>query len=323
MHSLIIYLICFHYSIFSQFCKTWLIMEKVSKHDDKLKLLASRDDVERIGTVRTCTSDNSFMIGLGSHGTCVYLGIDDDGNPVAVKRILTATTAHLQSVENETKLIDLLKLKRSKHIVSYRDFKLGNPFSYVILDLCEETLADFVQQKDKDYLETHGPEIIKEILTGLQALHSGGNKIVHMDLKPENILVDSDDHMRLADFGISRKLNYNQTTIETGSKGTPGWMAAESIPKEGEMEGRFKKKSDIQVVGMISFYILTKGEHPFGDMYQGRISNILHGKPVHLNKMTNTTARKFVKWLIQHDPKKRPCAEEVLKDSFLQPNAGE
>ena len=301
-------------------------MEKVSKHDDKIKLLASKDDVERIGgTVRTCTSDNSFLIGQGSHGTCVYLGIDDDGNPVAVKRILTATAAHLQSVEKETKLLDLLKLKRSKHIVSYRDFKQGDPFSYVILDLCEETLASFVQRKDKDYLEIHGPEIIKEILTGLQALHSGGNKILHMDLKPENILVDSDDHMRLADFGISRKLNYNQTTITTGSKGTLGWMAAESLPKEGEMEGRFKRKSDIQVVGMISFYILTKGEHPFGDMYryQGRISNILHGKPVHLKKLTNTRARKFVKWLIQRDPKNRPYAEEALKDPFLQPNAGE
>ena len=67
-------------------------------------------------------------------------------------------------------------------------------------------------------------------------------------LKPENILVDSDGHMRLADFGINKILDHNQTTIKTGSKGTPGWLAAESLPKEGEKKGKFNKKSDIQVV---------------------------------------------------------------------------
>ena len=296
-------------------------MEKVRKHHDKLKLLASRDVVERIGTVRTCTSDNSFMIAQGSHGTCVYLGIDYDDNPVAVKRVLTSTKAHSLSVEKEAEHLCLLKSRRSEYIVNYRHFELGNPFSYVILDLYEESLVDFVQRNEKGYLETHGPVIITEILNGLCTLHSGQERILHMDLKPENILVDNCGHMRLADFGISKILGNNQTTIKTGSKGTPGWMAAESLPKEGEMEGRFKRKSDIQVVGMISFYVLTKGEHPFGDTYH-RTSNIIDGKPVDLEMLTNATARDFVEWLIQHNPEDRPYAEEALKHPFLQQNAG-
>ena len=36
-------------------------MEKVRKHRDKLKLLVSKDHVEKIGTVRTYTSDKSFL----------------------------------------------------------------------------------------------------------------------------------------------------------------------------------------------------------------------------------------------------------------------
>ena len=202
-------------------------MEKVRKHHDKLKLLASRDVVERIGTVRTCTSDNSFMIAQGSHGTCVYLGIDYDDN---------STKAHSLSVEKEAEHLCLLKSRRSEYIVNYRHFELGNPFSYVILDLYEESLVDFVQRNEKGYLETHGPVIITEILNGLCTLHSGQERILHMDLKPENILVDNCGHMRLADFGISKILGNNQTTIKTGSKGTPGWMAAESLPKDGEVD---------------------------------------------------------------------------------------
>ena len=202
------------------------------------KQLTSSHDVQRIGTVRTLTLDKSFLIGTGCRGTCVYLGILDNhnDNPVAVKRILTETKECLERLDNEVKLLKLLMSKRSEHIVSYLHFELGNPFSYVILDLCEETLADFVKRKNKNYLKTWGPVIIKEILTGLLALHSGKNKILHMDLKPENILVDIHGHMRLADFGISKILGNDQTTIETGSKGTPGWMAAESLPKDGEVD---------------------------------------------------------------------------------------
>ena len=296
-------------------------MEKGRKHHDKLMKLTSSDDVEKIGTVRILTSDRSFLIGKGCNGTSVYLGIDNDKNPVAVKRILVETDERFQSLKTEVQLLDLLKSKRSVHIVKYRHFYLGHPFSYIILDLCEETLAELVNRKDKLYLETQAPVIIKEILTGLHALHSGENKVLHMDLKPENILVDSDGHMRLADFGISKILGNNQTTIQTGSKGTPGWMAAESLPKEGEKEGRFKRKSDIQVVGMISFHVLTKGGHPFGDIYR-RTSNIIDGKPVDLEKLGNETARDFVERMIQHNPKDRPYAEEALEHRFLQSDTG-
>ena len=119
-------------------------------------------------------------------------------------------------------------------------------------------------------------------MTGLHALHSRKEKVVHRDLKPDNILVDSDGHMRLADFEISKILGNNQTTIKTGSsEGTPGLMVADSLPKEGEKKGRFKRKSDIHVVGMISFHVLMKGEHPFGGTYR-RTSNIIDGKPVSL-----------------------------------------
>ena len=186
-------------------------MEKGKKKYDVLMRLASKNDVEIIGTVRTCTSDKSFLIGTGCNGTCVYLGIDHNENPVAVKRILIETEDRLQSVYKEIQLLDLLKSKRSKHIVSYRQFMLGKPFSYIIIDLCEESLTDFFKRNSKNYLENKGPEIIRETLSGLLALHSG-KEILHMDLKPENIIVDSHGHMRLAEFGISKILGNNQTS---------------------------------------------------------------------------------------------------------------
>ena len=46
-----------------------------------------------------------------------------------------------------------------------------------------------------------------------------------------------------------------------------------------------KKKSDIQVAGMLAFFVLTKGEHPFGGLSHERMTNILKGNPVNLAKL--------------------------------------
>ena len=257
--------------------------------------------------------DDEFVIGQGCEGTCVYVGLLDDGSEVAVKRMLTYTCKSL--FENEERILSLLKVENSKHIVNYRYYEHDNLFSYLILDLCEETLEDYVESHSKEHLEQRGPTMIREILTGLKALHSGKQKILHMDLKPSNILVDTQGHMRLADFGLSRELTEGKTTVQTGSKGTKGWMAVESNPLLSGGQVRFKRKSDIQVVGMISFYILTKDGHPFGpELF--RIANIIEGKP-YLEPLTDNKARNFVSCMINHNISERPYVEEALAHPYL------
>ena len=146
---------------------------------------------------------------------------------------------------------------------------------------------------------------------------------MHRDLKPSNILVDIDDCMKLADFGISRFLKEDETTIYTNPRGTQGWMPAEVIEaanqraKNKDVTIRYKKKSDVEVVGMISFFILTKGEHPFGDGLYDQMSNILKGNPVKLQIHKNHEAREFVSWLIGHNINKRPYADQALKHPFM------
>jgi serine/threonine-protein kinase/endoribonuclease IRE1 len=123
--------------------------------------------------------------------------------------------------------------------------------------------------------------------------------------------------MRLADFGISRVLNEGETTIHTDTKGTEGWMAAEVIENMSKkMKGRFKKKSDIQSAGMIAFFILTKGEHPFGSTLYDRMANIVNGNPVDLNKL-DIDARQFVSRLISRKINDRPTAQEAIVLPFL------
>ena len=259
-----------------------------------------------------------MLLGGGSYGTCVYVGISEDGSEVAVKRMLTVKCE--DNAKNEMKILRRTIKNNSPFIVTYRDFldeTLDETFMYLILDLCEETLNDHVLSQTAERLQQHGPRMIKEILTGLKFLHD--LDILHRDLKPLNVLVDVEGRMRLADFGLSRVLKEEQTTVHTHGKGTQDWMPPEAIEAQNEnCKGRFKKKSDIHVAGMIAFFILTKGEHPFGPPHK-RMTNILEGNPVDLKeKLHDPKAQDFVSWLIKHKIDDRPYADEALEDSFVE-----
>ncbi|XP_028417172.1 probable serine/threonine-protein kinase ireA [Dendronephthya gigantea] len=257
-------------------------------------------------------ADKQFRIGDGGYSS-VYVGLMEDGTEVAVKKMTVLKCDKI--AENERQIMDLIKTSDSPFIVSYRHFHRDDTFMYLILDLCEETLQKLVQASSIEQLQEHGPRMIKEILSGLEFLHGKG--ILHRDLKPSNVLADFEGRMKLADFGLSRVLKDDETTVETDAKGTHGWMPTEVIEViDKEEKGPFKKKSDVQVAGMIAFFILTKGEHPFGSQFD-RMRNILKGNPVNLKKLGDRKARKFVAWLIHHKIDKRPFAEEALWDSFI------
>jgi serine/threonine-protein kinase/endoribonuclease IRE1 len=253
------------------------------------------------------------MLGKGSMGTFVYVGIMEDGAEVAVKRILKQEFE--DTAQNELEILSRIDASKSPFIVSYRKCLNDATFVYIVLDLCEETLREHVYTQSLEYLQDHGPRMIKEILRGIEFLHS--QNILHRDLKPSHVSVDVEGHMRLADFGVSRVLNEEETTVHTGAKGTRDWMPTEVIEVIGKEEiGRFKKKSDVQVAGMIAFFISTKGEHPFGPVLE-RMVNISKGNPVNLHKLNDLQVRKFISWLICHNIDDRPYAAEALADPFM------
>ena len=265
-----------------------------------------------------CTED--FLVGRGSDGTCVYIGLSKDGCEKAVKRLLKGTCAHLGS--HEKKILNTLNALDSKHVVKYwfYDDESDDNFAFLIIDLCEETLKKYVEEQTEEDLKRNAPDIIRQILEGLRDLHRKPEPILHRDLKPSNILRNVHGKWLLADFGISRTLPDNQTTHRSAQQGTRCWRAVESYPPENEScnEGvRYKMQSDIQVAGMLSFYILTKGQHPFGSD-DDCVRNLRDGNATELTKLGDPVAEDLISWMLQHIPENRPSALEALKHPYLQ-----
>ena len=247
-------------------------------------------------------------------GTLVYVGIMENGSEVAVKRMLLQACEG--SAENEKEISSLIETKGSPFILSYHHVFQDDTFMYLISDLCEETLEEHIQSQSIEHLKENGPRMIKQILSGLQFLHASG--ILHRDLKPSNVLVDKDGFMKLADFGLSRILNQDETTVHTDAKGTEGWMPAEVIEaKNQKATGRYKKKSDVQAAGMIAFFILTAGKHPFGEHSHDRMANILKANPVNMGILKDFAARDFISLLIRNDIDDRPYVHQALQHPFM------
>ena len=205
------------------------------------------DEIIEINGVRFCCSEE-FLIGMGPNGTRVYVGLDKNGNEMAVKRVLNDVCPDL--TEKERKVLNELSKKKSNHVVNYRciDSTSDKNHIFIIMDLCEETLEKFVKRSEVDDLAKMAPDIIQQILKGLADLHRDPIPILHRDVQPSNILRDIHDRWLLADFGISRTLptGATLTSNESGER-INSWKAAESNKTNVDGGVRYKKESDIQV----------------------------------------------------------------------------
>ncbi|XP_056318965.1 uncharacterized protein LOC130233010 [Danio aesculapii] len=279
----------------------------------KLEKLAYMDinNIHRLPSL-TLVLDPEFLIANGSDGTQVFLGLRDDGTEVAVKRMIKF---NYQVLKNEEEFLRLPELD-SQSIVRYVDFAEDDNFGYLVLQLCEYTLEEYIQDhlpEDKDEKTLVLEKLVKEVLCSLQVLHDPQTKVLHRDIKPQNVLIDIQGKARLADFGISRRLKQGETTLQTSIAGTRCWKAKEAINKK--VNTGYKRSSDIQVAGMLVYYILSGGHHPFGEDVDCE-GNILRGI-YSLEHLDDDVAKDLVEWMINGNPNKRPTVEQSLAHPFF------
>ena len=233
--------------------KIWKWIEISKAHREKFQKLLecgrrNPKEIEEVNGVRACFSEE-FRIGFGADGTRVYIGLGKDGCEKAVKRLPKDVCTELAEKEKDI----LMKLSStSSNVVKYwflSDEHRDGEYLFLILDLCEETLDDFLKKCTKEMAKI-APAIIRQVLEGIYDLHHNDPPILHRDLKPKNILRNVDGKWLLADFGISRVLPEGATSHVSIQRGTTDWRAVESYAPEDASNNdlvRYKKESDIQV----------------------------------------------------------------------------
>ena len=133
-----------------------------------------------------------------------------------------------------------------------------------------------------------------QLIEGVEFLHS--KKIAHRDLKPENILIDSEGHIRLTDFGLS-KSGLKETNGRTESFcGTPEYLAPEIIRDKA-----YGYSVDWYSFGLVLYEMLT-GINPFKtgqDLSLVEKMNEILNKEIPIPKKLSVEARDFLKQILK------------------------
>uniref|UniRef100_A0A8C3T5L8 Serine/threonine-protein kinase/endoribonuclease IRE1 n=1 Tax=Chelydra serpentina TaxID=8475 RepID=A0A8C3T5L8_CHESE len=257
------------------------------------------------------------VLGHGARGTFVFRG-QFDGRNVAVKRLLPECF-HL--IDREVQL--LRESDEHPNVVRYFCTEKDKQFHYIAIELCSATLQEYVESPGFDRRNLDPVSLLYQTTSGLAHLHS--LNIAHRDLKPCNILIsvpNSRGQIRavISDFGLCKKLQggRHSFSLRSGIPGTEGWIAPEVLrenPKENPTCA-----VDIFSAACVFYYVVSGGEHPFGDSLR-RQANILLGtcQLACLLEDThdNVVARELISAMISNEPQERPSARQVLMHPFF------
>ncbi|CAN6371456.1 unnamed protein product [Urochloa humidicola] len=206
-------------------------------------------------------------VGHGAFGV-VYKGILQNGQVVAVKKLVPTSGVHDRRFQNEAANLQILEHRNIVKLLgscNHAERKLVEKNGRHILSdvkekfLCYEYLSNG-SLHNYIYGELCGLDwnmrfkIILGICNGLHFLHEERSEaIVHLNLKPSNIMLGDNMVPKITDFGLSRLFDEEQTRILT--QNVVGWIGY--IAPEYHYRGEISVKSDIFSLGVLILEIVT------------------------------------------------------------------
>eukprot|EP00438_Fugacium_kawagutii_P010246 Skav234278 [mRNA] locus=scaffold1464:1275640:1277216:- [translate_table: standard] len=267
-------------------------------------------------------------IGRGSLGTVFQAMDQQTGELLAVKEktrggwdvlgrevgINTSDKSDLKFKEQLENEIQMMKDLKHPRIVTYFGHDYIGDCLYIYLEyMAGGSLAQALKQFGC-FEESLTLSYAKEILEGLEYLHTHDPPVVHRDIKGGNVLVDLECHAKLSDFGCSKRANDTDTLCLT-MRGSIPWMAPEVIKSTG-----YGRKADIWSYGCVLIEMAT-GKNPWGSFDNPMAAMVKIGMSEATPPIPETlspAAKDIIRLCTQRDATLRPDATSLLSHEALQ-----
>ena len=268
------------------------------------------------------------FIGGGTFGS-VYAAVDlDTGAVMAVKEIRFHDSQSIKNIVSSIKEeMTVLEMLNHPNVVQYYGVEVHRDKVYIFMEFCEggslAGLLSYGRIEDELVIQIY----TLQMLEGLAYLHQSG--IVHKDIKPENILLDHNGVVKFVDFGTAKVIGTSGRTRAPGTvvgngpnnlnsmTGTPMYMSPEVIT--GESISR-TGVVDIWSLGCCILEMAT-GRRPWANL-DNEWAIMYHIAAGHKPQLPtpdqlSEAGIKFVARCLEHDPRKRPSAAELLNDPWM------
>ncbi len=251
------------------------------------------------------------LLGKGGFAKC-YEFINQETEHSSAAKIIPKKS--LVKSRAKQKLISEIKIHKSLHhtnIVAFEHYFEDSENVYLLIEIClNQTLNELLKRRKK-LTELEVQCYAVQIIKALKYLHN--HRVIHRDLKLGNLFISDKMEIKVGDFGLATKLEFDGERKRTVC-GTPNYIAPEIL--EGKTGHSYEV--DIWSLGVI-MYTLIIGKPPFEtnnvkETYK-RIKIGNYTFPEHA--VISEPAKDLIQSILVLDPYKRPKLDEILAHDFF------
>ncbi|XP_019581811.2 receptor-interacting serine/threonine-protein kinase 2 isoform X2 [Rhinolophus sinicus] len=210
------------------------------------------------------------FLSRGASGTVSSARHADWRVQVAVKH-LHIHTPLLDSERNDVlREAEILHKARFSYILPILGICNEPEFLGIVTEYMPNGSLNELLHKKTEYPDVAWPlrfRILHEIALGVNYLHNMTPPLLHHDLKTQNILLDSEFHVKIADFGLSKwrmmSLSQSRNSKSAPEGGTIIYMPPENY--EPGQKSRASVKHDIYSYAVITWEVLSR-KQPFEEV---------------------------------------------------------
>ena len=251
------------------------------------------------------------LLGKGGFAKC-YEFINQETEHSSAAKVIPKKS--LVKSRAKQKLISEIKIHKSLHhpnIVAFEHYFEDSENVYLLIEICHNQTLNELLKRRKKLTELEVQCYSNQIIKALKYLHS--HRVIHRDLKLGNLFISEKMEIKVGDFGLATKLEFDGERKRTVC-GTPNYIAPEIL--EGKTGHSYEV--DVWSLGVI-IYTLIIGKPPFEtnnvkETYK-RIKMGNYSFPE--NAVISEPAKDLIQSILVLDPHKRPKLDEIVKHDFF------